>query len=416
MFNYNKISNNIKAFSVNFSKNIANSLSLPIVKSVSDLIFGIIRSNSSLLSNISRALNEDIKLKDTIDRLSKNLDKIHDNRDIIFSNYYKSIEKYINEDTCFHIDNSDINKDYSSKLEDLDRIIDYSSKDKKTVNGYIVTEVVATNSPSDLPISLYSKIFSSLSKDYKSKNNETITAINQISKYFGKIGTYIMDRGYDDKKYFEIFNDKELKFIIRGKNNRTVFHNDNKINIIDLSTKFKGKYNFSLNLKGKKKEGYCSYTKIKIEGVKKEIYVVFVYFKNNVSIFYTNKDLNGKKDVIIVIKNYYMRWRIEEYFKYKKQSFDFENYRVRTLNKMNSLNLMITLSITCIFLMTEHSKKIKAIATSQANNIKKTVYFEYYRITTGIQILLSHINKGVRHLLQKKKPPIYLQISFFEVA
>lgn len=416
MFNYNKISNNIKDFSLNFSKNISKSLSLPILKAVSDLIFGIIKSNSSLLSEISRSLNEDIKLKDTIDRLSKNLDKIQDNKDIIFSNYYKSIEKYINEDTCFHIDNSDINKDYSSKLEDLDKIIDYSSKDKKTVNGYIVTEVVATNTPTDLPISLYSKIFSSLSKDYKSKNNETIIAINQISEYFGRIGTYIMDRGYDDKKYFKIFNDKELKFIIRGKNNRTVIHNNNRINIIDLSRKFKGKYNFSLNLKGKKREGYCSYTKIKIEGLQKEIHAVFVYFKNNISIFYTNRELNGKNDVIKVIKNYYMRWRIEEYFKYKKQNFDFENYRVRTLKKMNALNLMITFSITCIFFMTETSNKIKAIASKYAKTIKKKVYFEYYRITTGIQILLSHTNKGVRHLLQKKKPPKYVQISFFEVA
>lgn len=416
MFNYNKISNNIKVFSLNFSKNITYSLSLPIVKSVSDLIFGIIKSNSSLLSNISRALNEDIKLKDTVDRISKNLEKIFSKKDIIYSNYYNSIKKYINEDTCFHVDNSDVNKDYSSKLEDLDRVVDSSSKDDKIVNGYTITEIVATNKPTDLPISLYSKIFSSKSNFFKSINNETYIAIDQIINYFGKIGTYIMDRGYDDKKYFQTLNNKDVNFIIRGKKNRTVIHNNEKINIFKLSEKFKGKYSITLNLKGKTINCYCSYTKIKVPGVSKEIYAVFVYFKNDVTIFYTNKELLAKNDVVKVINSYYMRWRIEEYFKYKKQNYDFENYRVRTLNKMNALNLMITLAITCVYFITESSIKLKFTIIQISKPIKEKVYFEYYRISAGINILLSRTTKGVRHLLQKSKPPKYVQISFFEMA
>lgn len=286
MFNYNKISNNIKAYSLNFSKKISFSLSLPVLKSIADLIFGIIKSNSSLLSNIARALNENIKLKDTIDRISKNLDKIYDNHNIVYSNYYDTIKNYITEDSCFHIDNSDVNKDSSSKLEDLDRIKDSSSKDEKIVNGYTITEIIATNTPTDLPISMYSKIFSSLSADYISNNNETLKAVDQISNYFGNIGTYIMDRGYDDKKYFKEFNNRGLKFIIRGKKNRTVLYKENKINIVDLAKQFKGKYNITLNIKGKTINRYCSYAKINISDVKQELYAVFVYFKNEVAIYF----------------------------------------------------------------------------------------------------------------------------------
>lgn len=416
MTNYNKISNKIKDFSLNFSKNISISLSLPVVKSISDFIFGIIKSNSSLLSNISRALNENIKIKDTVDRLSKNLDKIFDNKNIIVSNYYDYIKQYINNDTCFHIDNSDVNKDLSSKLEDLDKIKDASSKDNKTVNGYTVTEIIATNTSNDLPISMYSNIFSSLSKDYKSKNDETMKAIFQVSNYFGNIGTYVMDRGYDDKKYFENFNKLNLKFIIRGKNNRTVLYNNEKINIIDLSKRFKGKYNITLSMKGKTLNRYCSYTKVTIPGVTQQIYVVFVYFKNEVAIFYTNKELTNKADVIQIVKKYYMRWRIEEYFKYKKQSFGFENYRVRTLKKMNALNMMITLAISCIFCISTNSYIMKQSIIKYSQPIKQKVYFEYYRITLGIYTLLSHITKNIKHFIKKQKSPQYTQISFFEVA
>lgn len=413
MINYNKISNKIKDFSLTFSKNISNTLSLPISKSISDFIFGIIKSNSSLLSNISRALNEDIKIKDTVNRLSKNLDKIYDNKNIIVSNYYNYIKQFINDDTCFHIDNSDINKDLSSKLEDLDKIKDASSKDNKTVNGYTITEIIATNSSNDLPISMYSNIFSSLSKNYKSKNDETLKAILQVSNYFGNIGTYIMDRGYDDKKYFENFNKLNLKFIIRGKSNRTVLYNNERINILDLSKKFKGKFNISLSMKGKTLNRYCSYTKVTIPGVTQQIYVVFVYFKNEVAIFYTNKELTNKEDVIQIVKKYYMRWRIEEYFKYKKQSFDFENYRVRTLKKMNALNIMITLAISCIFCISSNSLKMKQSIIKFSRPIKQNVYFEYYRITFGIYLLLSHITKNIRDFIKKQKSPQYTQISLF---
>ncbi len=416
MFNYNKISNNMKAFCINFSNKISKSLSMPITKSICDLLFGLLKSQSSLLSNIARALQENIKIKDTVDRLSKNLDKISNNKDIIIQNYYNIIKDEINENTCFHIDNSDINKDSSSKLEDLDRIKDGSSKDKKIVNGYLVTEIVATNKSDHSPISMYSKIFSTISKEYISTNDETVKAIEQIFKFFGNIGTYVLDRGYDDKKYMEYFIKKELTFIIRGKINRKVIYNGEEINIVELSKKFKGRYNITLKMKGKMINSTCSYAKIGVKGIKEPIYVVFVYFKNKVSIFYTNKEITCKKDVTKVAQNYYMRWRIEEYFKYKKQRFDLENYRVRSLSKMNALNLMISLTISLIYLLIKNSNTTKERIIEVSKVIKKEVYFQYYRITDGIKIILSHNTKGVRHLIREEKPPKYLQLTLFEVA
>ena len=40
-------------------------------------------------------------------------------------------------------DDSDINKEYSKKLENLDKVIDASSLDKKIVKGYHVCEATA---------------------------------------------------------------------------------------------------------------------------------------------------------------------------------------------------------------------------------------------------------------------------------
>ena len=74
--------------------------------------------------------------------------------------------------------------------------------------------------------------------------------------------------------------------------------------------------------------------------MKEEIYVVFVYFKGETAIFYTNRELTCKKDVIKVVSSYFKRWRIEEYFKFKKQEYGFEKFRVRSMKSINALNTL----------------------------------------------------------------------------
>ena len=71
-------------------------------------------------------------------------------------------------------DDSDMNKEYSKKLEDLDRVIDASSQDKKIVNGYHVCEATVLTKKEKQPMSIYSKIYSCKSANFKSKNAYTL--------------------------------------------------------------------------------------------------------------------------------------------------------------------------------------------------------------------------------------------------
>ena len=52
----------------------------------------------------------------------------------------------------------------------------------------------------------------------------------------------------------------------------------------------------------------------------------------------TNKEIRSKDDVIRIARTYFSRWRIEEYFRCKKQTYQFENFRVRKLEAINALN------------------------------------------------------------------------------
>lgn len=63
---------------------------------------------------------------------------------IIENNYYKNVMEYLPEDYVIVLnDDTDINKEYSNKLEDLCYVRDASSQIERIVNCYKVCEYVA---------------------------------------------------------------------------------------------------------------------------------------------------------------------------------------------------------------------------------------------------------------------------------
>ena len=91
-----------------------------------------------------------------LEEVSKTLNE--EEKETIWNNYIKEVSKVLDKyNAVVLFDDSDINKEYSKKLEDLDRVIDGSSKDKKIVNGYYVCEATALTKNEKQPLSIYSQ-------------------------------------------------------------------------------------------------------------------------------------------------------------------------------------------------------------------------------------------------------------------
>ena len=131
----------------------------------------------------------------------------------------------------------------------------------------------------------------------------------------------------------------------------------------------------------------------------------------------TNKPIKSKDDVIKVAMNYFSGWKIEEYFRCKKQTFDFENFRVRNLKAINALNFYITVCMAYLALVSAKSEtnSLKVTIFKTANSIKDKVNFYYYRIAKGIQGILAYAREGVR-LWFKTKRSKYKQLCLKLVA
>ena len=155
---------------VNFSKKVAKGVNKALNKFVMDMQYGLAKGGSCLVLEIARSLDESIKLNNTIDRICNYLSYIYpEDKEIIWNNYLEEIKNVVDFDNAVVLfDDSDINKEHSKKLEDLDRVIDGSSQDKRIVNGYHVCEATALTKKEKQPISIYSQIYSCKSENFKS--------------------------------------------------------------------------------------------------------------------------------------------------------------------------------------------------------------------------------------------------------
>lgn len=120
----------------------------------------------------------------------------------------------------------------------------------------------------------------------------------------------------------------------------------------------------------------------------------------------TNKEIRSKEDVIMIAKAYFSRWRIEEYFRCKKQVFRFESFRVRKLSAINALNFYITLCMAFLahISMKPETHAIKVSIIQKADPVKQKVHFCYYRLVKGISGILSYAKEGVRLWFRTKRP------------
>lgn len=400
---------------LNFSKKISNNLNKSDKKFIQEMEYGISKSGSCLISNISRSLMEDIKLKNTIERLCDNLNKFNKDK-IIYNNYINEIKNLFPDEPIALFDDSDISKVYGKKFEDLDDVIDASSKNKEVVKGYHVCEAVILTKKEKQPVSTYSKIYSCKSASFLSKNNYTYESIESVIKTLNRKFTGVFDRGYDDNKIIDYMEKSKNYFVIRMKDRRNFLFKGKKKNCYQEAIKRKGKIKMELWFDDNETyEVYVSHTKVTLPYNKKEYELVICYglSEEYPLILLTNRDIHSKEDVIKVVRMYFSRWRIEEYFRAKKQEYEFENIRLRTLKGMNNLNLLLTIHLGHINKLSEEINhkllSIKIIEASKSLRNKIIVWLSQF--ARGIKEILSYAHAGIKDWVHIERREKYKQLE-----
>ena len=382
---------------IRFSETISAPLARPERKFTADMLYGILGSSSCLLSKVAHTLQENTKKINTVDRLSQHLAK--GTPKAALAAYLKLARRMVPSEPIVYIDDSDVIKPEGYHFEALGLVRDGSASTKdKTVyqKGYHVTEACAMTNNRQ-PVSIFSEIHSSKEKDFTSINDITFAAVDRAIAMFQHC-TFAMDRGYDDNKLFLKLLDTGQDFVIRIRKNRKLYYKNRWFSALELCARRKGKVKMKLHYRGTDHDAYLSHVKVKLTAARRDVNLVLVYgITENPMMLVTNKQIVSKADVMAVASTYFGRWRIEEYFRAKKQIYGFENFRVRSLDAINALNFFLTAVMTFLTRITTKKKReLFNIVIEAAAPIKTKVYFFHYRLGLGVTQLLSFARAGIR--------------------
>jgi len=275
-------------------------------------------------------------------------------------------------------------------------------------------EITALTKQSKSPVPVYTRVYSSKEQGFVSEPDEVKKGLDLMKEAFGSKGVYLFDRGYDSLALYERMIARKQRFITRLTKNRNVFFNGETINGFALAEKYKGKYSFKFKRPGQSAiECKVSCVPVSLPKMKnRELTLVIVYgFGIYPMLLLTDIRLEDPKLCVRIAKLYLLRWRIEEYYRFKKQQYAFEDFRVRSLQSIRALNLIMSILIGWIGLMNEKWQEGAGTAARELVHISKRVYpinpdvkkkaFLFYAIADGLACVFAKTKRGISGLLVK---------------
>lgn len=160
-----------------FSGYVSKNLDKTAKRFVREALYGIMSSQSVMLTEIGRSLETRTALKKIEERFCRQLKKKE-----IWEQVHRQVlsdaGRRITDQTLLILDLSDIHKKYAEKMEYLATVRD-GSEDGRLVNGYWTTQVIAAELGENQVLPLYQELYSQNAPDFKSENEQILLAKNQ---------------------------------------------------------------------------------------------------------------------------------------------------------------------------------------------------------------------------------------------
>ena len=250
-----------------------------------------------------------------------------------------------------------------------------------------------------------------------SQTEAVINAIRATQRAFGAVGIQTMDRAMDTEAIYEHCIDTKQRFIIRSKVNRRLLMNNEILETTQIAGEMKGKFRIDYTDKhGKIHRCRVSFQSVRLPSRPDEpLTLVMVYgYDKEPMLLLTNLTIRGKTTCLRVVKTYLCRWRIEEYYRFKKNQFSLENIRVLSMDSVCSLVFLLAVlsGWIAMFANKQGESLLLAEVLVRAMRVYDIPQFTLYAVTDGIYGVLKGAAKGIRFALLH--PPQSQQLSLFK--
>ena len=393
--NATRVARNLRVRIGRFSGDLSKGLCVAAQRFVCQMVYGIQASESVLLTEVGRTLEEAIPLRKTQYRLSRNLQRV-ELEETLQDNLLGMAADRVDEDTLLVIDPSDLSKKYAEKMEYLARVRDGSAHD--FANGYWTLHIVGGRIGHDGIVPLYQRLWSAEAPDFTSENDEILRGMDAVASHVGTRGLWVMDRGGDRINLFGPMLDRRLRFLFRLVGNRHLVHKGQMLLARDVARTCPIRHAKTIvEVKdGKEKAralrfGTC---RVRLPERPEPLNLVVIHgFGEEPLMLLTNEPLTQSfKSLWRMVRAYLKRWCIEETIRYLKTCYDLENVRVlnyRGLQNLMTLVLAVMFFAACIL---DHDARLRVMANFVEKAAKRLFGipdFKYYALADGLRALFS---------------------------
>lgn len=391
---YSLIANKLRNKITEFSGYVSKKLDKTAQRFIREALYGIMASQSVMLTEIGRCLETRVSLKKTEERFCRQLKK-----EQIWEQVHRQVlsdaGRRITDQTLLILDLGDVYKKYAEKMQYLAMVRD-GSEGGPIVNGYWTTQVIGAELNKNEVLPLYQELFSQDAPDFISENAQIIKAIDMVGEYAGRRGIWVIDRGGDRGKLFAHLLNNDYEFIVRLTGNRNLVHGKKHVEALTLAHQCKSPYHDTLvkEVDGIEKVYHIryGYMPVGLPGHDRQLYMLVVHgFGLKPMMLLTTRPLRRNNKVLYrLLASYIKRWSIEETIRFVKQTYDMENIRVLKYERLRNMMALLLAVFYFLAVFLDTNQKLKIMTghlLKQAKRVFGVPDFKYYALGDGISAL-----------------------------
>lgn len=368
---------------------------------VREVLYGVQCRASVRLSEIARALEESTSMKKIIERLSRQL-KRAGLREEVRKNQLEWAAGRIDEKTLLVVDPTDISKPYAEKMEYLARVRDGSKGELR--DGYWCCQVVGARRGSAQVLPLYQELYSQKAPDFVSENEEILKAVEAVSQATGGRGIWVMDRGGDREEVLKPLLKGQHAFLIRQRGDRHLICGRSRKSVEQIAARCRLPYRETVIKETSEAEEVYHLDfgarVVRFPGFDQKLSLVVVagFAEKPLMLLTTLPVTRSRKSLWRVVESYLARWRVEETIRFIKQSYQLEDIRLLSYERLRNMAalVMAVAYFACVYL----GKSIKLrILVQHIEQAAKRIYgipeFRFYALADGIKQVLFGRHSGI---------------------
>lgn len=383
---------------------LAPHVSKPMGKFLRDMIRGILRVESPIVTEIARGLGEVIPLKKTIKRLDYHLRKKGLDRQISRV-HLKAHKSALDRCQYLLVDLSDLQRSYSSRQEGIGQVYDGSTGQKGP--GFWLCNAAGVTSDGQRIVPAYSELYS-LKEEATSENRKILTAIDTVQGVLEKPLISVLDRGGDRSRLMRPLIQAHRPFIIRQVGDRTVYFQGNPILVEALSATVHLSHTFRVEKIHKHRPIEHTYragivpVQLDQDGVMLWLMVTHRRGKGRCFFLgYLPKITDAVQALFVMFEGYGLRWKIEEIHRHVKVAYHWEAIAVEKYVKLKNLNAVFWLAISFVYARLKGIAHRLILAGGVALLLRMKLLeitgFVYYKLSKVVAMLLAWATPRLHH-------------------